>query len=205
VRRYRTNSHERSQAREPTTLPLIACSLDAAGQKQRLADWSSLLREAAQKEKTTDGVCYRFVAADALEARLRSLAAAEKECRAFLDFNVVRRIDEIEMTVTAPPNALAALHFIFPADRQRRAACFDSPGVGALATPSLHTKWSARERDIRYGQKRLSLRHSDQEDGAFMEPSGRNQRQPVANGKAPKTASTSQNRCHRLRPVAAEP
>ena len=59
---------------------------------------------------------YRFVAADELEARLRTLAAAEKECCAFLDFNVVRRIDEIEMTVTAPPNALAALRFIFSAD-----------------------------------------------------------------------------------------
>jgi hypothetical protein len=35
-----------------------------------------------------------------------------------------------------------------------------------------------------------------------MEQSGRNQRQPVANGNAPETASTSQNRCHRLRPVA---
>ena len=116
MRRYRTTSHERSQAREQTTLPLIACSLDAAGQKQRLADWSSLLREAAKKEKTTDRVRYRFAAADELEARLRILAAAEKECCAFLDFNVVRRIDEIEMTVTAPPDALTALHFIFPAD-----------------------------------------------------------------------------------------
>ena len=116
MRRYPTNSHERSQAHEPTALPLIACSLDAAGQKQRLADWSSLLREAVQKEKTTDGVRYRFVAADQLEARLRTLAAAETECCAFLNFDVVRRIDEIEMTVTASRNALAALHLIFPAD-----------------------------------------------------------------------------------------
>ena len=116
MRRHRTNSHERSQTREPTALPLIACSLDPTGQKQRLAAWSSLLREAARKEKTTDGVRYRFVAADELEARLRTLAAAEKECCAFLDFNVVRRIDAIEMTVTAPPNALAALHSIFSAD-----------------------------------------------------------------------------------------
>jgi hypothetical protein len=40
------------------------------------------------------------------------------------------------------------------------------------------------------------------EGGAFMEPSGRNQWQPMANGKAPETAQTSRNRCHRLRPVA---
>jgi MerR family copper efflux transcriptional regulator len=115
VGRYRTKSHERSQAREPTTLPLIACSLDTTGQKQRLAAWSSLLREAAQREETADGVRYTFVAANELESRLRTLAAAEKECCAFLNFDVVRRPDEIEMTVTAPPNAVAALHFIFSA------------------------------------------------------------------------------------------
>jgi hypothetical protein len=32
--------------------------------------------------------------------------------------------------------------------------------------------------------------------GALMEPSGRNQWQPVANGRAPKMPRTSQNRCH---------
>ncbi len=31
-----------------------------------------------------------------------------------------------------------------------------------------------------------------------MEPSGRNQWQPVANRKTPETAESSQNRCHRL-------
>jgi hypothetical protein len=43
----------------------------------------------------------------------------------------------------------------------------------------------------------VSSRH-----GAFMEPSGRNQWQPAANANAPKTAQTSRNRSHRLRPVA---
>ncbi len=35
-----------------------------------------------------------------------------------------------------------------------------------------------------------------------MEPSGRNQWQPGGNWEGPETARTSQNRCHRLRPVA---
>jgi hypothetical protein len=39
-------------------------------------------------------------------------------------------------------------------------------------------------------------------DGAFMEQSGRNRWQPVANGITAKTARTSQNRCRELRPVA---
>ena len=33
-------------------------------------------------------------------------------------------------------------------------------------------------------------------DGAFMEPSGRNQWQPVANADRSRTAQTSRNRCH---------
>jgi hypothetical protein len=37
-----------------------------------------------------------------------------------------------------------------------------------------------------------------------LEPSGRNQWQPVANGPSLKTAEISQNRCRRLRPVAAD-
>jgi hypothetical protein len=37
-----------------------------------------------------------------------------------------------------------------------------------------------------------------------MEQSGRNRWQPVANGTAAKTAQRGENRCRRLRPVAAE-
>jgi hypothetical protein len=40
--------------------------------------------------------------------------------------------------------------------------------------------------------------------GAFMEPSGRNRWQPVANGTAPKTAERRENRCVELRPVASD-
>jgi transposase len=39
--------------------------------------------------------------------------------------------------------------------------------------------------------------------GALMEPRGCNQWQPVATGPSSKTAESSGNRCHRLRPVAA--
>jgi hypothetical protein len=97
-----------------TMLPLVACSLDAAGQKERLAEWSSLLRRAARREETADGVRYTFAAAHGLESRLRTLAAAEKACCAFFDFAVVRTGGEIELTVTAPPHAADALRFVFP-------------------------------------------------------------------------------------------
>jgi hypothetical protein len=98
-----------------TALPLIACSLDAAGQKQRLADWRALLAEAVEREERADGVRYSFVGGHDLESRLRTLAAAEKKCCAFLDFNVTRLGAEIKMTVTASPEAANALRLIFAA------------------------------------------------------------------------------------------
>lgn len=98
-----------------TALPLISCSLDALGQKQRLADWRALLADAVRREERADGVRYSFLGGDDLESRLRTLAAAEKTCCAFLDFNVSRAGDEIKMTVTARPEAAGALRFIFDA------------------------------------------------------------------------------------------
>jgi MerR family transcriptional regulator, copper efflux regulator len=98
-----------------TRLPVIACSLDAAGQKQRLGDWSALLGQAVRREETPDGVRYWFLRGNALEERVRTLAAAEKECCPFLDFDVVRTGDEIELKVSAPPEAAAALRSVFSA------------------------------------------------------------------------------------------
>jgi hypothetical protein len=101
--------------RQPTTLPLLACSLDADDQKQRLADWSALLQEATRREAIPDGLRYTFAATDELESRVRALAAAEKACCAFLDFDIVPTGEALHMTVTAPPDAVTALHFIFRA------------------------------------------------------------------------------------------
>jgi hypothetical protein len=103
-----------AEARETTTLPLIACSLDTTDKKQRLADWSTLLREATRRDEAPNGVRYSFAGNDELESRLRALAADEKACCAFLDFDVVRTGEVLQMTVTAPPDAATALRFIFP-------------------------------------------------------------------------------------------
>jgi len=56
---------------------------------------------------------YSFAASDPLEKLIRDLAAAEHSCCAFLEFDVSRIGDQIEMTVTAPPDGQEALHFIF--------------------------------------------------------------------------------------------
>lgn len=98
----------------PSNLPLIACTLDAAGQRDRLAEWADLLRSATTHEETPTGVRYRFRAADGLERQIRSLAAAEKECCAFLEFDVTTAGERLELSVNAPPEGQDALRFVFP-------------------------------------------------------------------------------------------
>jgi hypothetical protein len=93
--------------------PLIACSLDAAGQQSRLSDWADLLSHAASREATGDGVRYSFAAGDELEKRIRELAAVEQACCSFLEFAVARTGAQLELSVSAPPDGQDALRFIF--------------------------------------------------------------------------------------------
>jgi hypothetical protein len=91
--------------------PLIACSLDGDGQQTRLGEWKDLLAKATAREETDSGVNYSFPGE--LEARVQELAAAEHECCAFLEFELTRRDDRIELSVAAPPDGLDALRVIF--------------------------------------------------------------------------------------------
>jgi hypothetical protein len=95
-------------------LPLIACSLDADGRRERLGEWAELLGKASTSAPTADGARYSFDASDALEEQIRTLAAAEKACCSFLDFDISRRARKIELTVTSPADGLGALRFVFP-------------------------------------------------------------------------------------------
>lgn len=96
-------------------LPLIACSLDATGQQDRLAQWRDALAAAASREKIPHGVRYTLAADAQAEQRIRDLAAAEQACCSFLDFDVIRHTDHVLMSVTAPADGLNALRLIFPA------------------------------------------------------------------------------------------
>jgi hypothetical protein len=99
-------------ARPP--LPLVVCSLDAEGQRARLGEWAALLAAASTRVPTADGARYSFSASDELERQIRALAAAEKACCSFLDFDISRRARTIELTVTSPPDGLDALRLVFP-------------------------------------------------------------------------------------------
>lgn len=95
------------------SLPLIACSLDGAGQRARLAEWEELLVLAASRGEISDGARYTFPAVDGMEERVRSLAQAEQECCSFFDFGVTVVGDHVEMTVVAPADGQAALRYLF--------------------------------------------------------------------------------------------
>ena len=96
-------------------LPLVACSLGAADQRTRLAEWAELLGEMTAREERPDGVRYVFAADAELRTRVEALAAAEQSCCSFLEFDVTQVGDQLELNVTAPPNGQAALRFIFSA------------------------------------------------------------------------------------------
>ena len=95
--------------------PLIACSLDAAGQLTRTSEWADLVRRAMSREQINAGLRYTFRPVDADEQRIRELAAAEQTCCPFLAFTVSRHEDVIALTVTAPAAGQEALRAIFSA------------------------------------------------------------------------------------------
>ena len=96
-----------------SNLPLVACSLNSADRQKRLSDWAELLSQARTRRETSDGVRYAFAADAELKPRVEALAAVEYNCCSFLAFEIAEVVDELELTVTAPPNGQEALRFIF--------------------------------------------------------------------------------------------
>jgi hypothetical protein len=68
---------------------------------------------AAARSEVPGGATFVFVAEKGVEERVRQLAGAERACCGFFDFQVTRDGDRVELTVVAPPDARAALRFLF--------------------------------------------------------------------------------------------
>jgi MerR family copper efflux transcriptional regulator len=92
---------------------LVACSLTVDDQSARLDAWRSLLESASTRADIPDGMSYVFRPASVFAQRVRELAAAEHECCAFLNFEVVEQDDELLLNVTTHSTGQAALRFIF--------------------------------------------------------------------------------------------
>jgi MerR family copper efflux transcriptional regulator len=93
------------------SLPVIACTLTTDGQRERLDEWKSLLAIAESREELGIGVRFRF--RTDLTERVRTLAAAERECCSFLHFDLVEAEDALVLTVETEEAGQEALRFIF--------------------------------------------------------------------------------------------
>jgi MerR family copper efflux transcriptional regulator len=94
-----------------TSRPIIACSLTGDGQRERLNEWKSLLAVAESREELPNGMRFRF--RPDLAERVRSLAAAERECCSFLRFDAAEAEDGLLLTVETERSGQEALRFIF--------------------------------------------------------------------------------------------
>jgi hypothetical protein len=94
-----------------TNLPVVACSLSATGQRERLNEWRALLARADTRESLSTGMRYRFPAD--LTGEVRALAAAEQECCSFLRFDLTQADNTLVLTVESDGAGQDALRFIF--------------------------------------------------------------------------------------------
>ena len=81
----------------PATPPIVCDMTDAPDTTtERLAEYERLYTEALiGRERTDDGIRFRFRARPGLEERVRDLAAREKACCAFFSFAISVHGDEV--------------------------------------------------------------------------------------------------------------
>ena len=95
-------------------LPVLACSLDAGDQIDRLREWRMLSdSDVILGHVTAPGrleVRYRLDP-DRLD-RLRRLAEAERCCCAFAEFAVTEQGDTVTLTVSGPPGTETFFDFL---------------------------------------------------------------------------------------------
>lgn len=113
-------------ASTPTVVPLtrrpadgtaedapIACSLDADGMQDRLADWRALLELVVAREPVDDGIRLHFAADPDVGAALGRLATAEQQCCSFFDFQFRIGGSGLEFEVRSPPDAADLVTSLF--------------------------------------------------------------------------------------------
>jgi hypothetical protein len=96
-----------------TDIP-IACTLDAAQQRDRARLIDALVEDALIDQQPIDGgLRATFRADDGIEERIRQLVAAESRCCAFLTFDVDRREGVLSLDITGAPDARPVIDEFF--------------------------------------------------------------------------------------------
>jgi hypothetical protein len=114
----------------------MACSLSGSEMRDQLAAIAELAQRALQSHEQ-DGRTLRLRYASDAADELETLVARERECCAFLNFNLVHGPDAVCLAITAPHGAgeLASVltgHFLGKAVPQV-AGCHGSCGCGVAA------------------------------------------------------------------------
>jgi hypothetical protein len=88
----------------------IACSLDAAGLEDRIAEWRAFARDVVV-DAEYEGTAARFLLTsdDGTLARAASLSQREKECCPFFEFAIELEPSARWLRVSVPPDATEAL------------------------------------------------------------------------------------------------
>jgi hypothetical protein len=95
---------------EPTARTPIVCDMTTAPDtaEERIAEYRRLFAEAlVGREKTAEGIRFRFRAAPGIEAWVRDLAAREKACCAFYSFTVTTGDDQVLWDATVVDDDMA--------------------------------------------------------------------------------------------------
>ena len=97
-------------------LPVLACTMDAGGQAERVTRWRELARAGLRDTESTAGhLRLRYELSPGQQAELRELADGETRCCGFARFAVSETGRDAVLDVTGP--AGTELFFDFMADR----------------------------------------------------------------------------------------
>ncbi|MGW4058576.1 hypothetical protein ACWEGE_09850 [Amycolatopsis sp. NPDC004747] len=94
----------------PAASTPIVCDMTTAPDtdEQRLAEYRRLFAQAlAGRERTAEGIRFRFRAAPGVESWVRDLAAREKACCAFYAYTVTVEGDQVLWDCAVPDNDIA--------------------------------------------------------------------------------------------------
>lgn len=95
-----------------STTPPIACTLTGSGLQERLASIAALTRDALLGYER-HGVVLDLRFAITAAARVREMVRKEKDCCAFLTFDLYEVQQEVRLRITAPESARKAADILF--------------------------------------------------------------------------------------------
>jgi hypothetical protein len=90
----------------------VACTLGAGDFRQRLA-WIADLNRDALRAQRRDGLRLELTYAPAALDRVREMVARERDCCAFLTFDLQQEADAVRLVIEAPENVRGALDAVF--------------------------------------------------------------------------------------------